>query len=410
MIGRELINKLTLYCVFIATFFLPLKTTFSNLGIIGVVLFSIMALVLQGYRKDVLKTPSFYFETTLALYIPIIIGTFYAVSLEEAFFHWKKSIFYFLVPTLVLCKELDRNKLIQWATRGLIMGSVLGMTYLLWINLYSFSASGLPIAKLLGYTFTGRSFMNPLPDLHPVYFGSYVVFMLGLLWYKKYQMNRILKWVITALTLIVVLFLNSRIVFLIALMFIGVLLFKSLNFRKAAAVLAGFVLLTLLVLPFLRETYLYNKMFSGTYWELTENVASPNTDADVGADSRMSRWKVSVELFTERPFTGHGTGSARDLLVERYRLNNMQASIRQGYDSHNQYLGYAIDYGIIGLVFLASFLFLNMKNAIGRADLPRLLFYLMIASICLTENYLIRNMGINFVALFGALFYLNDHD
>jgi hypothetical protein len=51
-----------------------------------------------------------------------------------------------------------------------------------------------------------------------------------------------------------------------------------------------------------------------------------------------------------------------------------------------------------------------MKNAIGRADLPRLLFYLMIASICLTENYLIRNMGINFVALFGALFYLNDHD
>jgi O-antigen ligase len=151
-------------------------------------------------------------------------------------------------------------------------------------------------------------------------------------------------------------------------------------------------------------------MFSGTYWELTENVASPNTDADVGADSRMSRWKVSVELFTERPFTGHGTGSARDLLVERYRLNNMQASIRQGYDSHNQYLGYAIDYGIIGLVFLASFLFLNMKNAIGRADLPRLLFYLMIASICLTENYLIRNMGINFVALFGALFYLNDHD
>jgi O-antigen ligase len=88
----------------------------------------------------------------------------------------------------------------------------------------------------------------------------------------------------------------------------------------------------------------------------------------------------------------------------------MQASIRQGYDSHNQYLGYAIDYGIIGLVFLASFLFLNMKNAIGRADLPRLLFYLMIASICLTENYLIRNMGINFVALFGALFYLNDHD
>jgi hypothetical protein len=29
--------------------------------------------------------------------------------------------------------------------------------------------------------------------------------------------------------------------------------------------------------------------------------------------------------------------------------------------------------------------------------------------LCLTENYLIRNMGINFVALFGSLYYYR-HD
>jgi O-antigen ligase len=404
----QLLKKATLYSVFLAIFFLPLKTSLSNFGIIILIFLSALSFIKSGIRKDVLKSPGFYLGTTLALYIPIIVGTCYAPSLSEAFFQWTKSIFFLLVPVVLLRNDLRQSEVLLWGSRGLITGGILSMIGLLLVNAYNFAISGLPMSKLLGYSFTGKSFLSPLSEMHPVYFGSYVVFMAALLWREEYRLKPSMKWGITCLSATTIIFLNSRIIFLVALVLFCILLFRKMRLKSAAAVLGGFIFLIALTFPYLQETYLYTKLTQGTFWELTENVAEPNTDASIMADSRMSRWKVSLELFYERPIIGHGTGSARELLVERYRDMKMEASIRQRYDSHNQYLGFAIEYGLIGLSLISIFLFSNMYFAIRNANLTCFIFYFMIGAICLTENYLIRNMGINLVALFGAFFYLND--
>jgi O-antigen ligase len=171
----------------------------------------------------------------------------------------------------------------------------------------------------------------------------------------------------------------------------------------------AFLLFAILLMPFLKGTYFYNKLVEGTQWELAVNINKPNTDKDHGADSRMSRWLVSSELIRERPLFGYGTGAGRELLSKAYKGHNMHASIRQGYDSHNQYLGYAINYGLVGFAFLFVFFVINFVAAFRKRDLARFLFFFLIGSLCLTENYLIRNMGINFVALFGSLYYYR-HD
>lgn len=410
MKDKAWIDRITYFSIVWTCVFLPLKTTISNAGLMLLLLSTLASFLLKGIRKEEFRKPVFYFSTTLALFIPIIIGTLYAPEADKAFAQLGKCVFYALVPLIFLRKDMNRTKAILWASRGLLIGVLGGVIYLLVRNMMAFAASDLPLEKLLSYNYTGKLFLAPIREMHPVYFGSYVLFSLVLLWRESFIGNHYAKILVSVVLIIGLIFLNSRIVFLIGLLFLGLAIFRGISLKRLLIVLGVVVLFIFLVLPTLRGTYVYNKLIEGSKWEMKENIASKNLDRDQTADSRMSRWLVSRDLFLKKPIFGHGTGSARDLLVEVYTEKNMKASLAQGYDSHNQYLGYAIEYGILGTVFLLLFFGTNIYKAIRSRFSLLLTFTLMIGLLCLTENYLIRNMGINFVALFGNLLILRQHD
>lgn len=396
--------------IFLATFFLPIKTTFGNLGIILLILLTAASFIKSGIRADTVKAPGLFLGTTLVLYLPILLGTLYAPFPEDAFFQWGKCIFYLLMPLLIFRKDLNRERVIFWATWGLFTGTLLSAFLLLTINIFEFSVSGSPITKLLGYEHTGKEFLSPLPQMHPVYYGSYIVFALVLLFRSQFRLRKGLKVLGAIILILTIVFLNSRIIFIAGLILLIIGLFRRYALKRTLLLTFGVGIFLLLAYTFLNETYLFNKLTKGAQWELSENIAEANTDKDKPADSRMSRWIVSTELFMTRPVAGHGTASARKLLLREYEVRNMQASIEQGYDSHNQYLGYAIDFGLMGICFLLAFFGFNFYEAYLQHDYVRFCFFILIAVICMTENFLIRNMGINFVALFSAIFYLRNDD
>lgn len=406
----SLLEKITYFSILWSCIFLPLKTTISNAGLILLFISTIISFGQYGIRKGVLTKPLFYGGTTLALFIPILLGSLYAPSLTKAFAQLGKCFFYAAIPLIVLRTDMDRAKAIMWGSRGLIIGVTIGLVYLFYNNAETFIKSGLPLEKILSYNFTGKAFLTPIREMHPVYFGSYALFALFLMWQLEFKLKRFFKILLTILMIIGLIFLNSRMLFLIGGILVFLFFLRGITLKRSLIGLGVLILFFLLIVPSLKGTYVYNKIVEGSKWDMTENIASKNLDSDQTADSRMSRWLVSRDIFIKKPVFGHGTGSARDLLMNAYDENNMKASLQQGYDSHNQYLGYAIEYGILGMLFLGVFFGGNIYSALRSKFMLLFVFMFLVGLLCITENYLIRNMGINFVALFGNLLILDHYD
>ena len=389
---------------------LPFKTTLSNLGLF-VTLAALVGLILyRGIATISLKMPSFYLGSTLALYIPLLLGTIYTPYPEAAQLQLVKCIFFLLLPLILLCKDLEKDKMLLWSSWGLIIGVTCSALYLQSMNLNNFLDSNQPLIKFWSYDFTGRAFVAPFKDMHPVYYGSYLLFMLVLLWQRRISIPLWLKIVLSIFVLTVLVSLNSRMILLLTLILGLVFIARKLSAKQIIIALAGALLLLVFTFPALKKTYIYNKTVSGSMWELRENVGQQNLDRAQKSDSRMARWLVGLDIYFEKPIMGHGTGSARKILVEQFEKRNMTVSAQQNYDTHNQYLAYAINYGIIGLFFIFGYLGINYYRAVISKDWILLAFVIMITGLCITENYLIRNMGINFVALFGNLLILSMDD
>ncbi|MDT0606243.1 O-antigen ligase family protein [Croceitalea rosinachiae] len=404
------LEKTTYYCLFLAVIFLPLKTSFSNLWVIILICISVGSL-LTGKRinRVLIQRPILFLGSTVVLFLPFIIGTLYSPYLDKAMLQIGKCIFYLLLPILLLRTDISKIKTLEWATKGLVFGSGISMLYLLSINTYRFIYANLPLLKLLSYDYVGMKFIEPLGSMHPIYLGSYFLLMLTLLWRTTYNLKKGVKIGLTMLVALSLLFLNSRVIFFIGILLLIFSAFKYLSVQKSMIALGIILLFTLFGSFFLKNTYVYNKLVNGTRWELNDNVASTNTSSNITADSRMSRWLVSINLIEQRPIFGYGCGSARLLLNQEYKVRAMRTSLSNKYDSHNQYLGYSIEFGLFGLSFLLIYIGFNLYLSFRIDDFQLTAFIIIIAIICLFENYLIRNMGINFVALFGTIFLINNN-
>ena len=105
------------------------------------------------------------------------------------------------------------------------------------------------------------------------------------------------------------------------------------------------ILTTLLVLLLLSVTGILS--FVASPDEVTSNVIErfdPDTSEDIRrySSGRTELWKYGWQFFLERPILGHGQQSFKALTEQRnYRFSGAP---------HNDYLGYLIHFGIIGLL------------------------------------------------------------
>ena len=138
-------------------------------------------------------------------------------------------------------------------------------------------------------------------------------------------------------------------------------------------------------------------------WELSYNV-NDKYDSKTLGDSRVARWNVALDLIKEHPIIGYGIGKEKDALEMGFRNQGMDIAARYRYDSHNLFLGYTLEAGILGLVILLYYLSSNFFFFFKHKDVLFLLFFLSVLGMCLIENYLNNNAAITFLAFFGNLF------
>lgn len=407
MSKKNLLQNITYASLGLALFFLPLKTSWSNIGLILLMLTTLVSFIFKGIDTSPLKKKSFYFLTPLVLFIPVLIGILYSPLKMEALGETEKMIFFLLLPLLALRKDLDVKNLKKWGAYGLIAGCFVSAVILLGIDFFRLSKENLTWHVIFSHRFTNMEFVAPFKNMHPIYMGSYYVMALIFMLNSTVHLKKWIQFFVYIFIFTGVLFLNSRIIYLSTFLILLLFLIERLPWQKFALLVTVFIIALAISLPYLKKTFVYNKVVNGTIWDLTENIGTHNTDTKATSDSRMSRWIAAWELFENKPLTGYGTGTENEMLAKKYKQYQMKVSLERMYNSHNQFLGYLVRFGIFGGLLILIFLVGSLYTALKHKDLGYLGFLLMMTSIFLVENYLDRNMGINFMAVFGILFYLN---
>lgn len=403
------------YTVFLFGFLLPFSTNFSNMALI---FFYVLAIFLffakkLNVQKDTLKMLKY---STLLLIIPCFISFAVSDAPAEVLNILGRRITFLLTPVVFLLVPQENLKVLKhWSLKGLLYGGIASSLYLIINILYEYYLTR-PLftidEEMFGFYYTGHSFIKSL-DIHPSYYGLYLILALAFLLYRPPFKSHWLRLFCIAVITTCIVFLNSRLVmavyFLIILFFLW-RYFHGLFKRKRMAFLYSILLFFIIVGAFFfafKRTYTSQRLTQEAVWELTYGVDT-NYNMKMSGDSRLARWDAAWEVIQDKPLAGQGVDKEQDVLIEKYKEMGMDNASEQRYNAHNQFLGTAIEGGILSLLFMILFFYGNFKYSFKSKDTLGIFFITSVFLICLIENYLERNAGIIFVAFYGTLFFFSN--
>lgn len=349
--------------------------------------------------------------STLPLFLLYVLGLFYTDYLIDSFKSIERSLSFLLVPIAFLffneaCIQKIRKGLLQ----GLLYGSATSILILTILTIYKY-IEGLDAfhlgPDLFDYYHTYLNFTKPL-NQHPTYLGMY--YLTAVIFLGNTVESKALKYFLIVLFSLGFLFLNSRIIFIMLVLLLG---HRALCKTRTYVLQKEFVKLGFVGLALLPIVFVYFKFVSDSYivsrfkniynFEISTE-AEENFNSHAKSNPRMARYISAIKLVEQKPFFGHGTGEEGPRLREQFEKDGLLFAVDQNFNSHSQYLGYAIRFGLFGFGILLFFLIGNSYLALREREYNYLIFILAIACVNLAENYFNRNYGITFSAVFFTTF------
>lgn len=406
--------RLVTFFAFCMALFLPLHMGISNL-------FLILFLVASGFllfikKEYILRNPRLLIFTLLPLFLLYVIGLFYS---SPPFIGTKvlgRTIAFLLCPLLLMF--YSKSMLLKIKTnlfKGIVIGSILSIGILLVNNFMNYFATRPFLkfdAEILDYYYTYHYFTEIL-DVYPTYLGAYVLFSLVILihgLFKNQSFNKIFNWAGIIFLSVGVLFINSRIIFLLfgfvvllSLIFVALLTIRRKKYGTLGLMIFFILIIGILGVQSLSKTFIFSRLTNELEWELTDQVNTSYNTKEIAADSRIARWEAALEAIKDHPTLGYGTYTEKDVLAKFYLKNNLIVSYNNRYDAHNMYLSFAVEYGIIGVTLFLFFLISNLIFAIRGRNVEFFFLLFMIGAVSCFESYLQNNAAITFVALFGTV-------
>lgn len=404
-------TQLLHYSFFLSAVILPFSVKACNFSM-GISLI----LILFNFNADGLtkKKVLHYLTMSTALFFLGYILSYMMHGLTiHTFAFIEKRILLLAIPILMLFLSRDDfYKVKQYTLNGIIIGSCFTSLFLLGKNFIKFF-SNIPVTDykvLFNFYHTGKEFVKPL-EIHPTYLGSFFLFACLIIMVnfgKPLGIGRRASIFYLVSILAGLIFLNSRILYLLAFGFLLLfivnrirIVFKT-KMRLGIIMSVCVVVLALIMFYGIKGTYVNQRMTKELKWDLSQQVGT-SYSGNLKGDSRLSRWNTSLKVIRNKPFVGHGMGNEKEVLGKQFLKDGLKYSFTNQYDSHNQFLSTYIELGISGIIILLSFFGYNLFLAIKSRDLLYFGFLLIIITICLFENYLNRNSGILFVALFSTI-------
>jgi hypothetical protein len=127
---------------------------------------------------------------------------------------------------------------------------------------------------------------------------------------------------------------------------------------------------------------------------------------DPSGNSVMQRfefWRAAIGIIRENPWLGVGTGDLKSAYAFQYE--KMKTALDPSYRlrAHNQYLTYAVTFGILGLVLFILLLLIILFDQKKQLNFLFMSYFLITALSFLTEDTLETQAGVAFVAVWGVV-------
>lgn len=263
----------------------------------------------------------------------------------------------------------------------------------------------------MGYQFAASFSMHaPALNLYVSFIAAYHLY--DLLSAKKREIA--IPAMMLLLSVLLLLVINTRIAlltfFLNGILIVGFKAYHSgtrHKIRYVGTFLAGFALV---VAGFAAcFPYMVQKYTAATFSHLDkvgrlDEIQHPESDAYGSIAARLTVWESSLDLALERPLTGYGSADAKPELMAYYVRTDQKFLSEYQYVTHNQFLTSFLQFGLMGILVLVTFLGFMLWLAVRTKNLLAGCFFVNFAISNLTDDYLIKYDGIVYSALWVSLF------
>lgn len=138
-------------------------------------------------------------------------------------------------------------------------------------------------------------------------------------------------------------------------------------------------------------------------WEI-QNYLHGGDPSGHSVAQRLEYWKAAVGIINKNQLFGVGTGDVPQAFKTQYEEIDSRLSEKWRLRSHNQYLSFAVAFGLAGLIWFLYTLWVPALHAFRARNYLYLFFALAAAISMITEDTLETQAGVTFFALFSTLF------
>ncbi len=137
-------------------------------------------------------------------------------------------------------------------------------------------------------------------------------------------------------------------------------------------------------------------------WQIDRAVKGANPSGH-SVTQRPEFYRASLGLIRRNPWFGTGTGDVVSGLKEEYRIINTQLTDNYRKLSHNQYLGFAVTFGIPGMVIALALMIIPWLRSPNRAFYPFMIFISIIFMSMFNDDTFHSSVGTAFFSYFYTL-------
>ena len=396
----SLLEKIQKYLLIIALVGLLLPLNLSSMALILFIITSFFTRVIARKsivpKKKQLLFAGYFLLYPLALLYSENVG--YGLRLME------RNMVWFLIPMVIPLGLNFEKKILYQAFRVFSIAVHLLVVGLVAVAIWNYLETKDPLVFYYDQ-------LTAIIKFHPVYLSLYLLFGMLILvdaWRKRmFKIPLYLGVVIILFDFVLLVLLSSKTVLISFLLVLLILVFRELKSKKQVFIaLAGVFLLGLGITQFSEtKNRINDSLFSS--WELLDKETFLYNDPFTGITLRLITWKFVMKKFLqhENVLIGVGTGDATDYIDRVYIDRNMDEAGYLGFNLHNQYLEYFLKFGLIGLIYFLTILFLSFQKAIKDRNGLYFSFLIIFCMFSITESNLEVQRGIVFFVLINSLFY-----
>ncbi|MBX2828734.1 MAG: O-antigen ligase family protein [Flavobacteriaceae bacterium] len=230
---------------------------------------------------------------------------------------------------------------------------------------------------------------------------------LSLLYMAFYSKRSWFNIVVAAILFVFLLLLSSKNMVIVTLFcgFIGLWISKRFFSKKRVIIVSGVALVALVA-------FLFSPLKQRMEEELTSNVKEVMTWEKfnrvypwTGTTIRLFQARIFYEMANENDtfLSGFGINASQEKIVEKQNHYNLYWGYNV-YNFHNQYIQAFAELGILGFLGILLLLFMILKGYLNTKELFLLFFFIIMASVFVTESYIWRQRGmLHFLVLFGLM-------